>query len=743
MNRHLLAALAALIACAVCVSASADFVTPLTSFEPQEVDLTVSPGVPDQGVTVTRLPGGVDGAPPATDGDYVLKVEFSGEDGKVEFMLEWLTTAYDLAGHDTLLADVYIETPSAIPGLMGIFEQDWDPPDMWQPATGIPTITGAWTTISVDVSGRDQIALKRIWAFIFENMPGADGVAYVDNLRFVGSGEVAPSWLASNAFEDRYELAWRGLKVAGLEGYNVYRTADLAEPFVKVNDAPVADAHYVEPIAGGPPRYYYKVTAVIDGVETDPTNIVAAEYNGMTDDELLTMVQEAAFQYFWEYGHPVSGAAREAYQGWVETVASGGTGMGLMAICVAVERGFVTRSQASARVLNILDFFENQAERYHGAWAHWIHGTTGETLPFSQYDDGGDIVETSYFAQGLLTVRQYFDADDPVENDIRATATRLWEEIDWSWYRRYPDSNVLYWHWSPNYGWEMNMPIRGYNETMITYIMAIASPTHGVPASMYLDGWAELEWYENGKDFYGIHQWVGPDFGGPLFFTHYTHMGFDPRLKRDQFCNYYENSRNISLIHRAYAMDNPQHFDGYNRWAWGLTASASPPPWYYNAHSPTNDNGTIAPTAALSAIPYTPEESLATIRYFHDHYGVALWGPYGFYDAFNETESWVSDNYIAIDQGPIVVMIENYRTGLCWNLFMSNAEIRPAVRAMGWTFTGDLDDDGYVNMTDFSILCTCLTAPGNPPTCLEADFDADNDTDMADVWIFQQAASLP
>jgi hypothetical protein len=238
---------------------------------------------------------------------------------------------------------------------------------------------------------------------------------------------------------------------------------------------------------------------------------------------------------------------------------------------------------------------------------------------------------------------------------------------------------------------------------------------------------------------------VGPVLGGPLFFTHYTHLGFDPRFKRDAYCSYFENSRNISLIHRAYSNDNPQNFAGYNNLLWGLTASSSPPPWYYAAHSPTNDNGTIAPTAALCAMPYTPTESKAAMRHMYDTYGDQLWGPYGFYDAFNPQESWYSDTFIAIDQAPILVMIENYRTRLCWKLFMSNPEIRPMLQSIGWTFDGDLDGDGFVDGTDFTMFAGCMTGPDATYTtgCDGADLVADSHIDLSDLAVFQTAFSAP
>lgn len=381
----------------------------------------------------------------------------------------------------------------------------------------------------------------------------------------------------------------------------------------------------------------------------------------------------------------MSGLARER-TGSGDTCTSGGTGFGLMAMCVAVERGFVERTAAVHRVRQMLDFLERQAPRYHGAWAHWIDGANGETIPFSRYDDGGDLVETAYLAQGLLAVRQYFQGNDPDERALAAQATRLWAGIEWDWYLREPGGKQLYWHWSPNHGWRMGHRIGGhFNECLIVYLLAIASPTHAIPADCYRLGWIgdPPDGYLNGHTYYGYRLTVGWPYGGPLFFTHYSFLGFDPRAWRDPWCDYFENNRAISRINRAWCADNPNGFAGYSALLWGLTASDTP--GGYQAHEPRHDNGTIAPTAALSAMPYVPAESMATLRCLYETHGARIWGHCGFKDAFNLTRDWVADGHLAIDQGPIILMLENHRTGLCWRLFMANPEIAPALARMGWS----------------------------------------------------------
>ncbi len=484
--------------------------------------------------------------------------------------------------------------------------------------------------------------------------------------------------------DSRIDLRWPF--DANVDGYNIYRSASALGPFTKINSLLHTVSVYSDFFGTNDETYFYYVTTVVNGEESGASGTVSATSYAMTDDELLTSVQESHFRYFWDFANPISGTIREGYVSHgTEVSAAGGTGMGLMNICVGVERGFITRQEAAERVLKMLNFLD-QADRFHGAWPHWFDGGTGDVILFGG-QDGGDIVETSYIAQGMLTVRQYFDnMNDATEADINDMATDLWESIDWNFYTN--GSNNLQWLWSPTVGFNLpdQIAIHGYNECMITYLLAIASPTHPIPVSCYYDGWCNDDSYENGNSYYGYKQWVGYPYGGPLFFTHYTSMGFDPRDKSDNYCNYFENNRNISLINRAWCAANPGGFDDYSNTVWGLTASFDP--WDYGVHEPLtdSDNGTISPTAAMSAMAYTPAESIATMKEFYFTYGADLWSPFGFYDAFNPTQNWYADNCVAIDQGPIAVMIENYRTGLCWDLFMANPEITPMLNAIGWQF---------------------------------------------------------
>ena len=398
------------------------------------------------------------------------------------------------------------------------------------------------------------------------------------------------------------------------------------------------------------------------------------------DEELLDLVQRQTFKYFWDFGHPDCGLARERNTSG-DIVTIGGSGFGVLGLIVGMERAYVTRQAGLERLGKILYFLET-CDRFHGVWPHWLNGVTGKTVPFSAQDNGGDLVETSFMMQGLLTMREYLDEGNSAEQLLIARITNLWETVEWKWFQNGMD--VLFWHWSPNYFFNMNHQIRGYNETLITYVLAASSPTHPIPATAYHHGYAANGGIRNGRSFYGIRLPLGWDYGGPLFFTHYSHLGLDPRQLEDRYAGYWEQNVNQSMINWKYCIANPNKFIGYSEDCWGLTASDNPSG--YSAHSPTNDLGVITPTAAVSALPYVPEQSLRAIRHFYYKLGDKLWGPYGFYDAFAVTSGWWGDSYLAIDQGPIIVMIENYRSGLLWSLFMQAPEVQAGLTKLGFTY---------------------------------------------------------
>ncbi len=416
----------------------------------------------------------------------------------------------------------------------------------------------------------------------------------------------------------------------------------------------------------------------------------------LSDEELMDKVQEATFQYFWDGAEPNSGMALERIhldgsmsEEDYRIVTAGGSGFGLMAIIVGAERGFITRAEAVNRFDKIVTFLEN-ADRHMGVWPHWMYGDTGETRPFSTRDDGGDLVETAFLVQGLITVRQYLINGNEREQEIAERIDTMWHEIDWNWYTKNGEENVLYWHWSPNHDYAMNHHILGYDETLITYVLAAASPTYPIDPAAYHEGWAR-----GGGIVHENHEAYGHslpfrhngavEYSGPLFWAHYSYLGLDPRNLEDDYGNFWQNNRSHSLIHYEYAIENPNGFEGYGEDLWGLTASYSVSG--YRAHRPHGDDvGVITPTAALSSFPYTPEESMKVLRNLYENYRNHVFGKYGFYDALSLEENWFPQRYLAIDQGPIVVMIENHRTGLLWDLFMSNEEVQHGLDRLGFKY---------------------------------------------------------
>jgi hypothetical protein len=413
----------------------------------------------------------------------------------------------------------------------------------------------------------------------------------------------------------------------------------------------------------------------------------------ITDNQLLDTIQYQTFNYFWAGAEPNSGLGRERLHmddvyptSPKNTVTTGGSGFGLMAILVGVERGFITRKEALNRYLRIVDFLE-KADRFHGAWPHWMNGETGKVVPFSKKDNGGDLVETAFLVQGLITVAEYFKDGNAEEQELVAKIDKLWKDVEWDWYTKNGE-DVLYWHWSPSYNWEMNFPVGGYNECLIMYVLAASSPTHPISKSVYEKGWARNGAIISKDSMYGLPlvlDYYEHDNAavGPLFWAHYSYLGLNPHGLKDQYADYWKLTQNQAKIHYKYAVDNPKKYKGYGDSLWGLTSSYSIKG--YKGHRPGNDFGVISPTAALSSFPYTPKESMQMLRYLYTSQD-SLIGKYGPYDAFSLQDHWYTPRYLAIDQGPIPVMIENYRTGLLWNLFMKNEDVKKGLDKLGFTF---------------------------------------------------------
>lgn len=408
------------------------------------------------------------------------------------------------------------------------------------------------------------------------------------------------------------------------------------------------------------------------------------------DDDFLDYIEKVHFNYMWEGAEANSGLACERIhldgvypQNDKTVVTIGGSGFGVAGLIVGMERGFITRAEGIARLHKIVDFL-TRADRFHGVWPHWLEGTTGKVKPFGKKDNGGDLVESCFLMESLLCVRQYVKDGNKSEKELAAKIDKLWKEMDFEWYRR-GGQNVLYWHWSPEYEWDMNFPLEGYNECLITYILGAASPTHSIPAECYHEGWARKGTFTTDAKPYGYALELNHNYaeqkGGPLFWAHYSYIGLDPRGLKDRYANYWNVVANHAKSDYAYCVENPKNFKGYGENCWGLTASYSTVG--YTAHCPSNDIGVITPTAALSSFPYTPEESMRALKYFYSK-GNWIWGKYGFYDAFSEQDNWTVPRYLAIDQCTIAPMIENYRSGLLWKLFMSCPEVQKGLKKLGF-----------------------------------------------------------
>jgi hypothetical protein len=577
---------------------------------------------------------------------------------------------------------------------------------------------GRWVQVHIPLAEFHAASIYPFQASLLENMifrqGKADGARHtliideirvdaVDTTKAAETTQAAPpppENLRAKGYDRHIELQWDPVVSSAVGRYTIYRALGGGK-FEPVGiQRPGLDRY--EDFLGKPGlKAEYKVSAsdvrYRESVQSQPASAATRE---LSDDELLTMLQQACFNYYWEGADPHSGMARENIPGDDRIVATGASGFGIATLVVGVEHGFITRKEAVQRLTKIVTFLEH-AQRYHGVWSHFIDGRTGQTMPvFGMFDDGGDLVETSFLMEGLLTARQYFHGSDAGEQQLYQRITQLWETVEWDWYRQDPQSDFLYWHWSPNWSWKIHHALIGFNEVMITYLLAIASPTHGVPATMYYTGWAsqperaqqyragwsgsqEGTHYSNGHIYYGIKLDVGVGTGGPLFFTHYSYLGFDPHALHDRFTSsYYKNNRDLALINRAYVIANPRHFIGYGPNAWGLTASDGP--YGYVPHAPDagNDTGTLTLTGALASFPYTPEASILAFKHYYRDLGGELWDIYGPRDAFNPGKDWVSPIYMGLNQAPIAVMIENYRSGAVWKAFMSNPEISDMLKKL-------------------------------------------------------------
>lgn len=560
--------------------------------------------------------------------------------------------------------------------------------------------TGKWTRLLIPMSAFHSRSVKpfepartNTIIFLKGNSDGHPHTVLLDNIRIenVNLREKTPP-VPANVHAKGYErhilLTWDASDDPNIAEYVIYRSLN-GGPFVQVQTQRPDIHRAVDFINQVGVSASYRVTARTSGLsESAPSITVEASTHAMSDDELLTMVQEASFSYYWDGAEPHSGLARESIPGDPDMIAVGGSGFGIMSLIVGAERGFVPREAVVDRMLRITNYLAH-ADRFHGAWPHFLSGSTGHILPaFGVYDDGADIVETSFLMEGLLAARGYFMRDTPKERQLRDEITALWRGVEWDWFNATPQHDALYWHWSPDFGFHKKNRLGGWNETLMPYLLGIASPIHPLPASLYYSGWCSegnpARHFGKPSSWYGITLTVADPNGttGPLFFTDYSFMGYDPRGVRDKYANYFVNNRNMSIIQQKYAIDNPHHLVGYGADDWGMSAVTGPH-GYRAFHPPTTDDGTLAPTGAVSAYAYTPQASLLALKHFYRDLGPALWDVYGFRNAFNESEDWYATGELALDQGPQAVMIENGRSGLVWRSFMSNPEMPAMQKKIG------------------------------------------------------------
>ncbi len=550
---------------------------------------------------------------------------------------------------------------------------------------------GKWTKIKFPLSvlfndsensSLDYAAVKGI-IFNQSEKNNTSRLILIDEITaFKSIGEIPPvTVFTAKGYDSHAELNWE--YPSDKLTYRIYASFDGGQNFEIRTET--ADNYYLDfvPAQGKNKTVIYRIVTLFQGEES-AYNEKSAVIRDFTDDELLDMFERYTFRYFWEGAHQATGMALERSNGSETTAATGATGMGLLAMIVAYEREYRPREEIKDRILMILNFLEN-CDRHHGAWSHWYNADTYKTQPFSTDDDGGDLVETSYLVQGLIALKNYFTGDDQKSITIRQKADQLWKGVDWDWYRQ-GGQNVLYWHWSPNYGFQKNMKVTGWNECLVTYLMAASSPTHGIPKVVYDQGWARNGAIVYKRTYYGLEINLSPNWGGPLFWIHYSFLGINPNGLKDQYADYWQENVNTAKIHYKYAINNPLGHTNYGEKCWGLTASDDP--YGYTAHRPMdNDNGTISPTAALASMPYTPEESMKALKYFYRERGADIFGKYGPYDAFNDDVNWVEKAYLGIDQGPIIDMIENYRTGLLWKNVMNDSDVQAGLQKLGFDYT--------------------------------------------------------
>ena len=406
------------------------------------------------------------------------------------------------------------------------------------------------------------------------------------------------------------------------------------------------------------------------------------KFKRITDEALLDTIQKATFRYFWLYSNETSGLVPDRNTANKNYCAIGATGFGIMTVPAAIERKFISREQGLARVQKIVNFLKGTISQFKGVFPHYVNGTTGAVIADGQLD-GYDVVETSFLLMGLLTARQYFDSNLAAEVQLRNDITAIYQNVDWQYFTN--GQNALFWSWNPTGGW--GIKLRGWNETLISYILAASSSTHSIDKTVYEQGFAAAGAIKDGRTYYEYTLPLGSagDSGGSLYLSQFSFLGIDPRGLNDTYANYETQTKNHALINHAYCKANPLNYYAYSDSCWGLTAGATKDG--YKQMQPTNDLGYILPSASVASLPYAPEESMKAIKYFYYKLGDIVWTEYGFTDSFSLSNYpyWVSLEVFGYDQMNMFVAIENYRSGLIWKLFTGSPEVKTGMKKLGFS----------------------------------------------------------
>lgn len=499
-----------------------------------------------------------------------------------------------------------------------------------------------------------------------------------------------PTGVLAYAGDGSVVLHWNRSLDPAVAGYHVYGTASSNGPFVRLTATALRSPSFADVQATNGRAAFYLVRAVNSSQqESADSAIVSATPRGFASDaEFLEYLQRACFGFFWYEANPTNGLIRDR-----STVSSpcsiAAVGFGLTAIAVGIDHGWITRAQGRERVRQTLQTFweKPQGTNAGGVIGHrgWFYHFLDMTTATRTWTCELSSIDTALLLAGVLYARQYFTNAEPDEAAIRALADALVNRVDWDWMRNGQDALSM--GWKPESGFLGSRWV-GYNEAMILYLLGLGAATNPLPPTSWTAWTSSYQWRTN----YGQRYVPFP----PLFGHQYSHCWVDFRHVADTYMRgkestYFANSRRATLAQRAYCIANPGGFAGYGSNVWGLTACDGPGTGGYAGYTargappPQNDDGTIAPTAVGGSVPFAPEVCVPTLRHFYERSRTNLWTGYGFRDAFNLTAGWWDPDVLGIDQGPIVLMIENHRTQRVWKRFTPAPEIQRGLARAGFT----------------------------------------------------------